>query len=68
MITKSGTLQATESHFLTENGNLHGLKAGVDLAEDTANDRAKYHQGSNNNNGDQNKNQSILNQSLASFF
>ncbi len=37
-------------------GGLDGGKAGVDLAENAANDWAKDHQSCNDNNSDQNKN------------
>jgi hypothetical protein len=43
-------------------------EAGVDGAEDVANDRAKKHEDRNNNDSNQNKDQSILYQTLAFFF
>ncbi len=47
---------------------LHGAEAGVDRAEHIANDRAEDHEGRDNNDGNQNKNQRILNQALAFFL
>ena len=47
---------------------LEGGKAFVDGAEHVANDRAKKHEDRNNNDSNQNKDQSVLYQTLAFFF
>ena len=46
----------------------NGWEAVVESAEYIANDRAKQHEDRNNNDSDQNKDQSILNETLAFFF
>ena len=58
------------SIFLWKNysTNLEAGQAGVDIAEDVTDDRAKNHQSRNNNDSYQNKNQRILNKTLAFFF
>jgi hypothetical protein len=43
-------------------------KAGVDGAKYVANDRAQDHEDRDNNDGNQNKNQSVFDQALASFL
>jgi hypothetical protein len=43
-------------------------EAGIDGAEYVANDRAKQHKDRNNNDSYQNKDQSVLYQTLAFFF
>ena len=48
--------------------NLHSAEAGVDFAEHVADDRAEDHESRDNNDGNQNKNQRILNQALAFLF
>ena len=47
---------------------LYGSQSRIDLGEDVADDRAVDQQNSNDNDSNQNKDQSILNQTLASFF
>jgi hypothetical protein len=49
-------------------GGLHAVEAVVDGAEGVANDRAEDHQGCDNNDGNQNKNQSVLDQTLTLLF
>ena len=43
-------------------------EALVDAAEHVADDRAKQHEDCNNNDSNQNKDQRVLNQTLAFFF
>ena len=47
---------------------LHGAEAGVDGAEHVTNDGSEDHESSDNNNGNQNEDQRIFNQTLAFFF
>ena len=51
-----------------EQKHLHTREAFVDRAKYVADDRAQDHQDRDNNNGNQNKNQCILNQPLAFFL
>ena len=48
--------------------SLEAGQAGVDVAEDITDDWAKNHQSRNNNDSYQNKNQRVLNKTLAFFF
>ena len=43
-------------------------EAGVESAEHIGDDRAKQHENRNNNDSDQNKDQSVLHETLAFFF
>ena len=56
--------------FITSLGirKLHGVEAGIDLAEDVTDNRAEDHKSRDNNNGNQNKNQRIFNQTLTFFL
>ena len=45
-----------------------GGEAVIDGAENVANDRAKQHEDRDNNDSNQNKDQSVLYQTLAFFF
>ncbi len=47
---------------------LHAGEAGVDLAEHVADHGAEDHQRSNNNDGDQNENQSVFDETLTFFL
>ena len=47
---------------------LYAVEACVDRAEGVANNRAENHQGCDNNDGNQNKDQRIFDQPLASLF
>ena len=47
---------------------LHALKAGVDLRERIADGGTEEHESRDNNDGNQNENQSILNKTLSFFF
>jgi len=47
---------------------LHAVEAVVDGAERVADDRAEDHEGRDNNDGNQNKNQRIFDQTLAFLF
>ena len=47
---------------------LHAAQAGVDFAENAADNRAEDHQGRDNDNSYQNENQRIFNKTLAFFF
>ena len=48
--------------------SLHRAEAGVDLAEYVADHRAEDHKRSDDNNGNQNKDQRIFDQALAFLF
>jgi len=54
--------------FYTNWRGLHTAEAGVDSAKDTTNSGPEEHQGCDNNNSYQNKNQSIFNKTLTFFF
>ena len=56
--------------FITSMGfrKLHGAEAGIDLAEDVTDDRAEDHKSRDNNDGNQNKNQRIFDQTLTFFL
>ena len=47
---------------------LHAAQAGVDFAENAADNRAEDHQSRDNDNSYQNENQRIFNKTLAFFF
>jgi hypothetical protein len=59
---------STRLSLTYELGELHAAEAGVDFAENAADDRAEDHEGRNNDNGYQNEDQSIFNETLAFFF
>ena len=45
----------------------NGTQAGIEFTEHVADDRAEDHEGSNDNDGNQNQDESILDQTLALF-
>ena len=58
---------AAGSPFFPSGSMLNARQAFIDGAEDVADDRAKQHQHSNDDNGDEDEDQRIFNQPLAFF-
>jgi hypothetical protein len=59
---------SSDGAFFIAQRVLHGAQAGVDFAENAADNRAKDHQSRDNDNCYQNENQRIFNKTLAFFF
>jgi len=47
---------------------LHRVEAGIDLAEDVADDRSEDHESRDDDDGDQDEDESVFNETLAFFF
>jgi hypothetical protein len=54
--------------FVSKRRKLYAGEAGVDFAEDVADDWAENHKSRNNNDSNQNKNQRVFNETLAFFL
>ena len=54
--------------FLFLKHKLHVIEAGIDLAEDATDDRAKDHESRDDNDGDQNEDESVFDETSSFFF
>jgi hypothetical protein len=54
--------------FFTSKCELHRVEAGIDLAEDVADDGSEDHESRDDDDGDQDEDESVFNETLAFFF